>query len=240
MAVVVEYEVQACDELWFSPEDLMDEHDDLELEDAELIIREATSALWMLTHERFHGVRCFRDTYKLWPSQRRLHLAQSPVLDVQSVASTTACGDPGDEVAGWCLQPDGKISFPRASSLGWGDMGCVSGQTYVTVDYTVSSNLPIGAKRAVKRLIDEYYKLFVGSSCALPEATAVNRQGVSWTIYDPEAFQMNGGTGLFTVDDWINRQNKGSFARATDPLTDGLLMSSVVSGCGEGCGDGGS
>lgn len=240
MAIVVEYEVQACDELWFDPDVLVEEHSGLSVDDAELIVREATAALWIWTNQRFHGYRCLREVYKLWPGQKRLHLSQGPVLEVQSVFSTDQCGEEGAEITGWCQQPDGKISLSQSPTFQWGSLGCASGQTYVTVDYTISPNIPVGAKRAVKRLIDEYYLLFIGSDCALPEATAVTRQGVSWTIYDPDAFHENGGTGLFTVDDWVRRQNLKSYARATDPLQDGLLMSSVVTGCGEDCGEPGS
>jgi len=77
--------------------------------------------------------------------------------------------------------------------------------------YEVSSTLPPGSSAVAAALAGEYLNASQGKPCALPErVTNVSRQGVSWTILDPQDFLEKGLTGIASVDHWLSAARHGN------------------------------
>ncbi len=65
-------------------------------------------------------------------------------------------------------------------------------------------------KMAARKLADEFVKAFNGQECALPSSvTSVSRQGLSFSIYDPQDFLKDGVVGLYEVDLFLQSINPG-------------------------------
>ena len=237
MGTVVTPTVDTCDELWYDPDEFQAKHSDLEDAEAEAIVREATYALWLLTYQRFHGIQCLEEVYVVRAEQRVLKLDKWPVSAVQNVWSTDVTGTDSDAFADWSERGDGDIMLTPPSLTTYGWTGCSSNaRAYLKVAYSISSNVPIGMDRVTLRLADEYYKFHTGAkNCALPEATSVSRQGMSWTIYNPDAFLERGMTGITMIDQFVGLQNRMKPLSVKNPLFTGRLLSSTITGCGEGC-----
>ena len=60
---------------------------------------------------------------------------------------------------------------------------------------------------AAKALADQYLLAMTGSEdCELPQrVTQVSRQGMSWTLLDPQDFLEKGRTGIYQVDLFLTR-----------------------------------
>ena len=75
------------------------------------------------------------------------------------------------------------------------------GFTKITVVYTYGSPPPLDIQRAIDQLARQFALAECGQQCQLPErVTNVTREGVSWTLIDPQDFLDNGRTGLYFVD----------------------------------------
>lgn len=71
----------------------------------------------------------------------------------------------------------------------------------VWVTYEFGSQPPPAVCRAVDVLSEEIRLAHNGEACRLPErVTSVSRQGVSWTLLDPQDFLTEGRTGIYEVD----------------------------------------
>ena len=104
-------------------------------------------------------------------------------------------------------------------------MGCGCADT-VRVTYQIASNLPAGTEALIVWLAAEYGKAAAGQACALPERiTNVTRQGVSWTIMDPQDFLEAGRTGMSRVDNWLMPVKMSLGGQLIDPLTSTRLFS---------------
>lgn len=79
---------------------------------------------------------------------------------------------------------------------------CRSGRM-VEIDYTYGqANLPDVVERAIDTMTQELLAASNNdASCRIPErVTSVTRQGVSWTMLDPQDFLEEGRTGIYEVD----------------------------------------
>ena len=75
----------------------------------------------------------------------------------------------------------------------------------------------------------EYGKAAQGNPCALPERiTSVTRQGVSWTVLDPQDFLDKGYTGMSRVDHWLAAVKPTIGGQLIDPLTSNRLFTTRV------------
>jgi hypothetical protein len=71
----------------------------------------------------------------------------------------------------------------------------------ITVEYEHGSGIPPGGKNAVVKLASELLLSATGAQCALPErVTSVTRQGMSFTLLDPQDFLDKGRTGIYEID----------------------------------------
>lgn len=140
------------------------------------------------------------------PSQR-VHLSGRPVRDVLS-----AIDQDGHEVP-YLLSADGVLILnpePFPTNYGWA--GCRRVLQYVDVEYGYGlTDLPVDVAHAVDILTAELVKANSGDAgCRLPKrVTSVSRQGVSWTLLDPQDFLEQGRTGIYEIDLILSSRSRG-------------------------------
>lgn len=79
--------------------------------------------------------------------------------------------------------------------------GAVCGAQCLVVKYVWGSGVPPGGKNAAAKLAQELLESARGGDCSLPErVTSVSRQGMSWTLLDPQDFLSEGRTGVYEID----------------------------------------
>jgi hypothetical protein len=75
------------------------------------------------------------------------------------------------------------------------------GWAIAEIEYEYGSEAPPDICRAINQLAQEFARADAGLDCALPErVTSVSREGVSWTLIDPQDFLDHGRTGIYFVD----------------------------------------
>jgi hypothetical protein len=91
----------------------------------------------------------------------------------------------------------------------------------VEVTYTYGVEAPAMGKMAARMLAIEFCKMWSGEDCELPQrVTSIARQGVSYTILDPQEFVAQGRTGIYFVDMFlksVNPDNAKNRARVFSP-----------------------
>ncbi|WP_435111315.1 hypothetical protein [Nocardiopsis synnemataformans] len=76
------------------------------------------------------------------------------------------------------------------------------------ISYWRGNPVPPGGRRAVAKLACELDKACRGDDCELPDrVTEVAREGISYTILDPQEHLDRGRTGLREVDLWLSTVN---------------------------------
>jgi len=132
----------------------------------------------------------------------RIRLRGRPVRNVIEV-----------EVAGRKLNPTEYVLLDH-SVLGFlTDAACCGG--CVLVRYRYGANIPASGKYAAIKLANELIEsLDPDGHCTLPErVTSVSRQGVSWTLLDPQDFLADGRTGIYEVDLFLKTHNPAKAVR---------------------------
>lgn len=147
------------------------------------------------------------DEYPLAASGRVL-LRGRPVQEIHSV---TVDGSP---ITDWRLVSGYVLEVPR-NRTARGSRCCRSGSK-VEVDYSYGTEEPPQlARRAIEVLAHEIQLSDSGDEneaavCRIPErVSSVNRQGMSWTMIDPQEFLSDGRTGIYEVDVAIRSLNPG-------------------------------
>ena len=148
------------------------------------------------------------DTYPV-PQSRLIFVSGRPIVEIHSVTVGGELVDPAD------YQASNRSSIRLARTV---PVPYVNGErATVEIDYTYGVfELPEVMETAVAALAKEVLAADVGDTCRLPErVTSVNRQGVSWTLIDPQDFLDSGRTGVYEVDLAIKVMNpSGAKARA--------------------------
>lgn len=86
--------------------------------------------------------------------------------------------------------------------------------THLKVEYTFGSPPPPDVQLAIDELAREFGKIGC-DDCKLPErVTSVSREGVNWTVLDPQQFLEGGKTGLYYPDLIISTYGRKVRARA--------------------------
>lgn len=77
------------------------------------------------------------------------------------------------------------------------------------ITYTYGVPIPTGGRRAARALAEELIKGYENDGeCALPDrVTSVSRQGISFTVIDPQDFLDDGRTGVYMVDLFLRAAN---------------------------------
>ena len=194
-------------------------------ERVEQALTQATWLLNTLTGGKLHGVECWQENYDVHSCE--IKLRRGPVINIHRVQKVKQCGrwiERQTEVEDFCIVRPGVISFCCNCSYSQWSCGCTN---TVRVDYQIDSNLPPGTASTVAWLAAEYMKAFDGKACALPDRISnVTRQGVSWTILDPQDSSEKGRTGISRVDQWLETaKRKPGRASLIDPLRSDRLTS---------------
>jgi len=201
---------------------------------------QATWLLDTLTGYRLHGRECWVEDYRVHICT--VTLRRGPVGGVWSVRRVHRCNELGEEIA-WCLTAQDQVSIccqggqpipwypgyiePGYTDGGYGPqhMGCGCDDNVIQVAYEIESTLPPGTEGLTAWLATEYGKAATGQKCALPERiTNVTRQGVSWTILDPQDFMDKGFTGMARVDNWLVPVKMSQGGVLIDPLRSNRLF----------------
>lgn len=194
----------------------------------------ASFVLWSLTGRRYSGIYSITEAYSTYRSLGRgvapalvhgqlvnmayppgnecrcnscgvfhqFRLRQAPVRYILDVS-----------VDGTALERSDWVVINR-NTLGF-LTPLVCGANCVVVTYQYGSDPPPGGAAAVRRLADEIIASMENTECALPQrVTSVSRQGVSWTLLDPQEFLEQGRVGIYEIDMFIKAANP---ARALMP-----------------------
>jgi hypothetical protein len=157
------------------------------------------------------------DTYRVPYQTRIIRLWGTPVSAVWSVKGPT-----GQlvEQAEWQLNNGNQIWFlqpqewwwpgglydiaapPPWFNMSWYGTRQPPGSRDITVDYAYGSPPPPDIDRAINQLAQQFALADACSpNCKLPErVTSVAREGISYTLIDPQDFLTQGRTGLYFVD----------------------------------------
>jgi hypothetical protein len=119
-----------------------------------------------------------------------LRLRGAPVLEVTSVK---VGGGEAVSPSAYAIYDHSFIASPNE---------CWSTCDDVEVTYRYGTPPPALGRMAAKALADQYLLAMEGSDeCELPQrVTQISRQGVSWTLLDPQEFLKEGRTGIYQVD----------------------------------------
>lgn len=199
--------------------------------DAQYALEIASWLLYRLTGERYPGTSTTTETYRAAgadtgggacepsgsrsgkQSARSLRLRHAPVLSVGAVIADGLAETPADyrvERYTTLRRRDG-----RPLPLGGDGM---------TITYTHGLNPPAAGVHAAGLLADQFVYSWCGSDeCRLPErVTSISRQGVSYTVLDPQEYVRDGRTGIYLVDLFIHSANpSGAKLRARVFTPDG-------------------
>lgn len=123
---------------------------------------------------------------------RNLKLRNAPVRSVISVKFMGRVLDPSE----YSLRNGSYLV--RTNGVPWS----LDPVNELEVTYRFGTAPPLSGKRAALRLANEFILSDKGSpNCSLPERiSSVARQGVSYTIMDPQEFLSNGKVGIYEVD----------------------------------------
>ena len=126
-----------------------------------------------------------------------IRLRGTPVLSVQALS------------VGARSFADDEITVYDYSYIAAGSGRCWSSCDDVTVTYTYGSPPPSMGKIAARAMANQYvWAMADDDRCALPQrVTQVSRQGMSWTLLDPQTFLSEGLTGIYQVDLFLRTVN---------------------------------
>jgi hypothetical protein len=82
--------------------------------------------------------------------------------------------------------------------------------------YYYGTGIPAGGRNAVLKLAEQLLISSMGGECKLPtRVTSISRQGLSWTLLDPQDFLKDGRTGIYEIDLLLRALNPaGALRRA--------------------------
>lgn len=197
--------------LWISAADTIDPTGPY----TESAVQFASFILFKLSGEKYTGIQTVTEVYtspvvtsslttpaliagsmynlpRLTDGQRELRLRNTPVRSVKSVTFLGRDLDPSE----FSLRNSSYLV--RRNALPW----ILDPMHELSVTYTYGTPPPAAGKRAAIRLANELILSDKGSAaCALPERIqSVARQGVSYTIMDPQEFISNGKVGIYEID----------------------------------------
>lgn len=215
-----------------------------DVETAIQVLTEATYILSGLTNGRIHGELCWRDEYRA-PLTRQIDVTHGPIKSVDAVYLKHECADDTTAVD-FCVSSNRTVMLTSNNFVGaanarpWSggyydtflSCGCAASLGRYIIEYTQASTLVPGADRATIKLAQEYLNAINGRPCKLPERiTSVTRQGMSWTILDPQDFLTRGLTGISVIDHWLTSVKRTTDSlKMTDPLN-GVLIESTALDC---------
>lgn len=205
--------------LWASVSDL-----DIKFQDDEVkaldALEYASFVLWALSGRSYTPETITMEAYDTTQSLARGSEIY-PVLQNGSFYNVSACGDCVCSGCGifhrtrlrgypvryiidvWAdgqLLPRDKYVLLDNAVLGL-KSGCACAAKCLVVKYAYGSGTPPGGKRAAVKLAEQLLLSGQGANCQLPErVTSITRQGMSFTLLDPQDFLDKGRTGIYEID----------------------------------------
>jgi hypothetical protein len=201
---------------------------------ADLAVQSATDILYALSGQRFGGIREVTEDYatscrRHWAPNpttrysttalymtgygcrgqypdacRSIRLRGGPVHSVTSISII----DPNDLSETTVDPTEYELVGPRSliplPGKGW------PRNARVRVTYVYGEKPTAGARAACIELANQFLYAMNGDTenCRLPmRVTSVTRQGMSWTLLDPQEFMSDGRTGLYTIDLFLKTVN---------------------------------
>lgn len=197
--------------LWISASDTIDPTGPY----TESAVEYASFVLYKLTGEKYSGIQTITEVYssentlstvtspslisgnvynlpKFSEGHRNLRLRHTPVRSVQSISYQGRTLDPSE----YTLRNNSYLV--RQNALPW----VLDPVHELVVTYSFGTPPPAAGRRAAIRLANELILWDKGSAnCALPERIqSVSRQGVSYTVMDPQEFISSGRVGIYEID----------------------------------------
>jgi hypothetical protein len=188
----------------------------------------ASSILTPLTGFRIHPAGFAEEDFLGTPRLRRLTPSLGPLRAVVSLDWVLDGGVTGEVTVPWVLhgdtirlksyqglEPWDRDTFPVTavvcSSRGDGEQ--------IRLSYQFGSTITASARRAVLMLAHQFWletaQCSTCGECELPtRTTTVTREGISYTMLDPQDYLDRGKTGLPSVDLWIATVNPRRALRA--------------------------
>lgn len=156
--------------------------------------------------------------------QHKLRLRGTPIHTVYSVIAGGSELDPED----WEIHND--VYLVPAAGSGWSVCSTVE----TTYSYGVPP--PEAGRRAARLLAEELLKSTIDpDSCRLPDrVTSISRQGVSFTVLDPQSFLDEGRLGLYEVDTFLRAVNPDRARMPAKVFAAGTSRGMRVRGAGVG------
>ena len=231
--------------MWASIENLNDTYNPR----ADEAIAAASHILWSLTGRRYSGTRSVVEMYDVrhglgWID--RYHYFQQQALfqiERRDLFLCTECGYPhrmrlrhqpvqrilSVEINGEVVAP-GDYVLLNHSTLGLPFTRLACNALCARVSYVWGVNPPAGGRMAAARLADQLLLAWDNSDdCKLPQrVTNVTRQGVSWTILDPQTFLDDGKTGIYEIDLFLKSINPDKARRPARVFSPDLARASTV------------
>lgn len=184
------------------------------------VIREALAVasdiLTPLTAYRIHPAGVAVEEFRVTGKAHRLSPNYGPVRNVLSVERIQADCSPVPVLDGWCLTGDclypSGVGGSAFSSLSQWWCGSRDDVQVLRVTYQFGSTITASARRAVLWLAHQFWLEASGcdecGECELPErTTSITREGIGYTMLDPQDFLVEGKTGIPKVDLWISTVN---------------------------------
>jgi hypothetical protein len=209
-----------------TPNQVVWQRDDLLLAQRLHLYSATSQATWMLdalSQFRLHGQEFWQEDYAVHSCTIRLR--RSPVESIHSVTRVKRCNVVTDDVIDWCHDSQQTVSV-CCNGVSFYGFSCGCSDNVVRVIYTIGSNLPPGTEGLTAWLANEYGKAAAGKACALPDRlSTITRQGVSWTVVDPQDYLTNKMTGMGKVDSWLAAVRLTMGGTLIDPLQSRRLFS---------------
>lgn len=197
--------------LWISASDTIDPTGPY----TDSAVQTASFILYKLSAEKYNGIQTVTEVYttdavlpnmstpylvsgevynlpRNTEGHRNLRLQHTPVRSVSSVKYL------GRELSPTEYSLRNNSYLVRTHALPW----VLNPLQELSVTYSYGTPPPAAGKRAAIRLANEFILADKGSAqCSLPERIqSVSRQGVSYTIMDPQDFISNGKVGIYEID----------------------------------------
>ena len=190
-------------------------------------------AAWMLdtlTGGVLHGEQCWVEDYRV-RNTCEITLLRGPVDEILSVEKVHRCGVEDPTPMTWCPVSQNRISICCSGVAIQHYVSCGCSEEVVRVTYRIASNLPPGTEGKVGWLAGEMLLAYQGSgACQLPERiTSVSRQGVSWTLLDPQDYLDKGYLGVPQIDAWLMAARRSNpTTKVFDPLRSQRVYSEEI------------
>lgn len=192
--------------------------DDVSPEDIIAAVAEASELLGALTGHRVHPAGVVTEEYTASPFATRLTPTWRPIREVIDILVVGADCTEYEMGTLWCLFNGSVQLRPRYNQLLQGGgaralllvCGCVGPVENIRLTYRYGSTVTASARAALLAYARQLYLRDHPDSgeCQLPErVTSVSREGLSYTVFDPQTYLDKGRTGVAVVDAFLSAVN---------------------------------